>query len=198
MTPAVRSVGRPRDEAIDEAVRKATVELLTEMGYAATTMRAVARRSGVAPPALYRRWRNRVELIESVVFPSLTVDVAAGSGDLRSDLQRFVDAFTAALSKPFARAAIPGLLSEYQHRPDAHRDVALRLGTGMRDSFRTMLALQPATTVDRSIDPDVVLDLLVGSVFYRLFLLPFTGRVPPTDATAELLVRSLRPRARRR
>ncbi|CAN5157229.1 hypothetical protein BH18ACT4_BH18ACT4_03720 [soil metagenome] len=78
----------------------------------------------------------------------------------------------------------PGLLREYQHRPASHRDVVV-----------IDAASQPEGSVDQSVDPDLVLDLLVGSVVYRVFVLRLTGRVPPNDATAEILERAFRPPA---
>lgn len=180
--------GRPRDPQIDDAVLAATLALLEEVGYPGTTIQAVSRRSGVATPAIYRRWANRVELIETAVFPELAVDPVELSGDLRTDLQRFVDAFTATFVRPAARAAFPGLLSEYQREPEANRSVALRIGAGMRRSFRALVDAQGPGTVRSDVDPDFLLDLLVGSVMYRTFVLPFTGRTEvPRDGTADAI-----------
>lgn len=187
-----RKGGRPRDRQIDEAVIRATLKLLEEVGYAGTTIQAVSRRSGVATPAIYRRWANRVELIETAVFPSMQVVAVMPSGDLRADLQSYVEAFTTTFSRPAARAALPGLLSEYQHRPERNQSVALRVGADIRDSFRTLMEQQPPGTIAADLDEAFVLDMLIGSLLYRLFILPFTGRTDaPTDATAEILFRAL-------
>ena len=53
--------GRPRDPAIDELVVRATVELLAERGYDATTVQEISRPgAGVHTAAIYRRWPNRI------------------------------------------------------------------------------------------------------------------------------------------
>jgi len=189
-----RKGGRPRDRHIDEVVIRATLELLEEVGFSGTSIQAVSRRSGVATPAIYRRWSNRVELIETAVFPSMQVVAVTPSGNLRADLQSYVDAFTTTLSRPAARAALPGLLSEYQHTPERNQSVAMRVGAGVRDSFRTLIEQQPAGTIATELDIEFLLDLLVGSVLYRLFILPYTGRTHvPADDTAEVLFRALTP-----
>lgn len=185
--------GRPRDQQIDDAVLAATLALLAEEGYAKTTIQAVARRAGVGPPAIYRRWSNRVELVESAVFPELRGRTIEPTGDLRTDLQMYTDMFRTTFGSPAARAAVPALLSEYQSAPSDHRSVALRLGAGVRLGFRRLLAAQPPDTFDPGIDPDDVLDILVGAVLYRTFILPFTGRDDHGDTTAEMLLRLLRP-----
>lgn len=191
-TPEPARPGRPRDPLIDDAVLAATLELLADEGYIRTTIQAVARRAGVGPPAIYRRWANRVELVESALFPELRGRDVEITGDLRTDLQTYVDMFTATFATPAARAAVPALLSEYQSAPSANRSVALRLGLDVRRRFRELLDAQPPGTVDPAFDADDVLDVLVGAVIYRTFFLPFTGRYDHGDRTVDVLVRILR------
>lgn len=186
-------LGRPRDDRIDTAVLEATLELLAEIGYARTTIQAVARRARVSAPAIYRRWANRVELIESAIFPTLQGRRVAWSGDLATDVGRYVALFTSTFGSPAARAAVPALLSEYQSAPDEHRSVALRLGMGVREEFRELLAAQPPDSIADDIDPDHVLDALIGSVLYRTFVLPFTGRPVRGEPTTDVVMRLLRP-----
>jgi AcrR family transcriptional regulator len=59
----VRTPGRPRDEQVDAAILKATIELLAAHGFAALTMEAVSARSGVAKSSIYRRWSNKDDLV---------------------------------------------------------------------------------------------------------------------------------------
>lgn len=191
-TDAPRTSGRPRDPGIDDAVLAATTSLLEELGYAGTTVKAISRRSGVGTPAIYRRWAGRVELVEAAVFPPVHVPVPRPTGDLQADVQAYVDVMTAALSRPAARAALPGLLTEYIGDPERYAGVTLRVGLPIRDAFHALLADQPSGTVDPDVDPDSVLDLLAASVLYELFILPFTGREAHTNPAAEIVVRALR------
>ena len=68
--PAQR--GRPRNREIDAIVLETTRQLLGEAGFAATTVQEISRRSGVHPPAIYRRWPSRLALIEDAAFSGLT------------------------------------------------------------------------------------------------------------------------------
>ena len=191
-----RAPGCPRDPQIDDAVVDATVKLLERVGFAETTIQAVAREAGVGVPAIYRRWANRVELIESAVFPTFERPSVAGSGDLRDDLQGYVDLYTSMFATPSARVALPALLSIYQSNPSEHRSVSERVGVEVREGFRALLHGAARGEVDPSIDPDDVLDLLIGSVLYRVFLRPFTGRPAHDDHTTDLLLDMLRPAKR--
>src|SRR6476659_8086889 len=74
--------GRPRDPQVDASIRAATLELLVEDGYQATTIQAVARRAGVSAPSIYRRWSSKAELVEAAVFPSDLVEPTPGTDDV--------------------------------------------------------------------------------------------------------------------
>ncbi|HMD95700.1 MAG TPA: helix-turn-helix domain-containing protein, partial [Trebonia sp.] len=114
MAEPPRRPGRPRDAAISERALAAARELLAERGFEATTIQAVAERSGVHASAIYRRWPSRIELIEEAVFPGLSPLAVQPTGDLRGDVRRFIDAYLAVFSAPAARAAAAGLLAHHQ------------------------------------------------------------------------------------
>ena len=76
--------GRPRDPTIEPTVLDATRLLLSERGFAATTVQEISRRSGVHPPAIYRRWPTRLALIEDAAFSTLTSIDFPPVGDLRA------------------------------------------------------------------------------------------------------------------
>lgn len=186
-----RGRGRPRDEAIDERVLVAALELLAEEGYAATTMTAVARRAGVGTPALYRRWSSRTELVENAVFPGFPDLVLEPTGDLHADVQRYVDAYCAVFASPAARAAMPGLISDYQSDPEVHRRIGDRIaGSRVRDAFAAILRHD---LVDPAMDPDDALDILIGSVMQHSFVRPFTGRTDDNVYITAAVVRAVQP-----
>ncbi|PRC48317.1 TetR family transcriptional regulator, partial [Mycobacterium sp. ITM-2017-0098] len=62
-------VGRPRNRGIDEAVLRATVELIGQSSYAELSLDAIAARAGTSKPAIYRRWRGKAHLVHEAVFP---------------------------------------------------------------------------------------------------------------------------------
>ncbi|TDC40576.1 TetR/AcrR family transcriptional regulator [Micromonospora sp. 15K316] len=55
--------GRPRDAAIDEAIILATRERLVRDGYGRMTIGDIVADAKVTRPTLYRRWRNKFELV---------------------------------------------------------------------------------------------------------------------------------------
>jgi AcrR family transcriptional regulator len=157
-------VGRPRDPRVDDAIRAATLELLVEDGYQATTIQAIARRAGVSAPSVYRRWSSKAELIEEAVFPSGLLAPQAITGDVITDLQPYCLQILTYLSDPPIRSAIPGLLVEYQNHPELWRQSMERSFFPMRRSFDAYLEQSGRSPI---IESDALFDVMLGALFTR-------------------------------
>lgn len=194
MAEPARRLGRPRDTSIDERALAAARELLVEGGFDATTIQAVAARSGVHASAIYRRWGSRIELIEEATFPGLSPLSVEPTGDLRRDIRRFVRAYLAAFDAPASRAAAAGLIAHHQtsSRP---RQPDLYLRVSARPQFLDILRAAPPGSIDPDIDPDDVFDMLLGAVLTRTLLAAATTRSRPVERTVEMILRLLRPQA---
>jgi len=184
--------GRPRNPAIDAIVLETTRHLLGEAGFVATTVREISRRSGVHPPAIYRRWPSRLALIEDAAFSGLTKIAIKPTGDLRRDLRRFLRAYERSLDSPAARAAMPGLLGAYQH--DVPPPAAQWHHLSVRPQFYEILRAAP-DDVDPDLDVDEVFDLVEGAILARILVPAVAARRPRIDSTAELILRVLAPLA---
>jgi len=188
----VRQLGRPRKKSIDARVLEATREILIERGFDATTVRAIAERSGEHASAIYRRWPSRVEIIEESVFPGLSAVMVRPTGDLRRDLRRFVRAYLAAFGAPEARAAMPGLLASYQA---AGRSGApeVWLAVSARPQFLDILVAAPAGEMDPDIDPDDVFDMLLGAILARTLVPTVAQRNRPVERLVDSVLRIVHP-----
>ena len=157
-------VGRPRDPRVDAAVREATIALLVEDGYQATSIQAIARRAGVSAPSIYRRWSSKAELIEEAVFPTGQLVEPGLTGDIGSDLETYCRGIVERLADPAVRAAIPGLLTEYQTHPELFQRLVRRSLAPMRQVFAQFVedtGRQPAA------DPAALFDVMIGALFVR-------------------------------
>jgi AcrR family transcriptional regulator len=157
-------VGRPRDPRVDAAIHAATLDLLVEDGYQATTIQAIARRAEVSAPSVYRRWSSKAELIEEAVFPSGLLAPEAITGDVITDLKPYCLQILEYLSDPAIRAAIPGLLVEYQNHPSMWQRVVARSVIPMRASFEAFLAKTGRTP---AVGVDALFDVMLGALFTR-------------------------------
>jgi AcrR family transcriptional regulator len=112
-------MSRPRDDQLDEAIHRATVSLLVEVGYDGVTIAEAARRASTVPPTMYRRYRNAQELVLATLHREFAE--AAGTaledlGDLRADLLSFVSTIATALT-PERAAILAGLMLPLRRDP---------------------------------------------------------------------------------
>jgi AcrR family transcriptional regulator len=183
--------GRPRDPSIDERVLKATAELLAAKGYAGTSVQEVGRRAGVPASAIYRRWSSRVRLIEDAAYPGPGQVAAEPTGDLGADLTLLLEGLLEILTRPAARAAVPGLMVAYQSEgrwPSVDRFSPV----SSRPQLRRILAAAGPDQVDPEVDPDAVFDLMLGSILVHSFVPTPDAGQRDTASIVELLCRMLR------
>src|SRR3954451_9211881 len=80
--------GRPRDPRRREAILRAAVELVAEVGYDRMTVESLAARAGVSKPTIYRRWPGGKKdiIVEAIRVRHADADALPDRGSLRSDL----------------------------------------------------------------------------------------------------------------
>lgn len=90
MCPAAKVVsllGRPRDHGRDEAIHEAALSILSEVGYDRTTIEAIAQRAHVGKATIYRRFRNKAEILMSAMSAHTACSLPQiDTGNLRDDL----------------------------------------------------------------------------------------------------------------
>ncbi|WP_369381936.1 TetR/AcrR family transcriptional regulator [Streptomyces sp. cg36] len=172
--PAPRTArgGRPRDPAADRAILESALGLLGDgCSYGALSMDLVAQRAGVARATVYRRWRNKEELVLAALS-SLDVPVTPSQGlPLRDRLVDLVDQIRHRGQDTNLHRLLAGLLGEAVHRPqlvERYEDTAV---AARRDAMRQVLRdgldsgeLRPGLDVDQAIE------LLTGPMLARLIL----------------------------
>jgi AcrR family transcriptional regulator len=78
---------RRRGAELEQAILEAAWAELTEVGYNALTIEAVATRAGTGKPVIYRRWSSRAELVLAAWSRQVPLILRApDTGALRSDL----------------------------------------------------------------------------------------------------------------
>lgn len=165
--------GRPRDRSIDEAILRATAELLVSIGYSAVTLAAVAERAGTTKTALYRRWSSKAQLVHEVAFPAPVTTLIPESGDLATDVRALVAGSRSIFTDPVTRAALPGLLAEVGADPKLNDLVMQRFQDGVFAAMRSRLDQAVARGEAREgVDPDRLLEVIGGSTILRLLIRP--------------------------
>jgi AcrR family transcriptional regulator len=80
-------IGRPRDLARDEAIHQAALAVLSEVGYDRTTVEAIAQRAQVGKATIYRRFKNKEEILMAAMREHASCSLPQiDTGTLRGDL----------------------------------------------------------------------------------------------------------------
>lgn len=171
--------GRRRDPRIEPAALAGAMEVYASTGWGGFSYDAVARASGVGKPAIYRRWKDRADLLVSA-FESVDFPIAEDRGTLQADLDHYADAWVRWFQAPhlpqagtliLADSAAHAELGEvYQSRVMGPRVAAVRAIT-VRAIERGELPSDTAVTA--------IPELLLGSFFMHW---SFAGR---TDSFRE-------------
>jgi AcrR family transcriptional regulator len=123
----------------DEAILKATVELVAEVGYDRTTLDAVAARAGVSKPTIYRRWpAGKDELVAAAVAScqhEMTADLDTGT--LRGDLVATVELFISGMRENAHLAA--GLTQRLRESPQLAEVFREQLVPAKRQYFEAIM-----------------------------------------------------------
>ena len=82
----VRAAGRPLDENVDTAILETAWRLLLEEGYARMSIARVAEEARVGRPAIYRRYKDKAELVAAVLADKQARNAPIDTGSARGDL----------------------------------------------------------------------------------------------------------------
>lgn len=186
-------IGRPRDPRIDDAATAAALELLVEVGYSAMSIDLVARRAGINRPAMYRRWPTLAHLVHQALFGTDRRVELVDTGDLAHDVRAAATNMLRSYARPEVQAAMAGMLSDLHDHPDLRAAVIDPLEQQVRDQFAELLRRAQARGDARPVDADVLLDTLIGALFYRAIA---RHDVSPSfvDSLVDLLLTGLHPR----
>jgi AcrR family transcriptional regulator len=104
--------GRPRDPRRREAILRASIELVAEVGYDRMTVDALAARAGVSKPTIYRRWPGGKKeiILDAIRSKHADADALPDTGSLRGDLLALLGLMIARLDEDAHLAG--GLISQ--------------------------------------------------------------------------------------
>ena len=182
MPPVQHSGGktRRRGEALEYALLDAAWAELQAAGYAGLTMEAVADRAGTSRAVLYRRWRNRPDLVLAAIRrhgPMLSGEIP-DTGSLRGDVLALLRRMSSRLAE-IGPETVYGLLGDYLGDAD--------LFARSRDQLLSISAEVMETILKRAADRGEAR----AGVENRVATLPtalfrnelFLARTPPSEGT---------------
>jgi AcrR family transcriptional regulator len=192
-----RTPGRPRSEASHQAIIRATLELLLEVGYRSLTMEAVRDRAGVGKATIYRRWSSKEDLVRDAIVDMHDNFEVPDTGSLRGDYEGMAARVIAAAQRAGAATFMPRLLGDAANDPELHAIFYEHLVEPRRHQMRGVLERAVARGEIRDdLDVELVMDLFAGPVVYRLLISGGDySQLPSVDVQLDMLLNGLAPPA---
>lgn len=165
--PPGRSPGRPRDERATSAITAAALRQLAEVGYAGISMESVASEAGVARATVYRRYRDKADLITAAIAANSSTHLDPGpSPDPRADLIAYLNEF----DERFAESCLEvvgTLIGAREERGslELHRQRVVEPRMG--HALDLLAQARRLGQLHADADIDLALQMLAGSVFAR-------------------------------
>jgi AcrR family transcriptional regulator len=180
-----RGPGRPRSEQSRVAVLRATSELLQEVGLRAMTTEEISNRSGASKATIYKWWPNKHAVaVEAFLTEMMADSPDPDTGSAREDFRRVIRGlahfYTGGSGRIFAQ-----LIGEAQCDPLIKAELNTHLVEPRRALMRAIWERGVARGELRpDLEPNSVIDQLIGPMLYRLLL----GHAPLDDAAADAVV----------
>jgi AcrR family transcriptional regulator len=174
---------------VDAAIRHAVLSLLVEGGYAALTIEGVAQRAGVGHTSIYRRWPSKAHMVHEVVFPDESAIELPAEAPFAESVRRLTRGVVESLSRPEARAALPGLMADWQADPELRRRLMDRFEPATRRALRRAAdAAAPRGELRPGADVDRLYDAVLGTALAAQYVSQRVSRDRLADALVDLLL----------
>lgn len=175
-----------RNEQSRRAILAAALELLTETGYSALTVEAIAARAGVGKQTIYRWWRGKGAVILDALADDMPEVIALpDTGDLRADLRAVLRATVAEFADPRLSATTRAITIETLTDENLAAQARDRL---LRPQLNAVRARLEAAREAGQVRPDTALDLVVELLFGPLYHRWLLRNGPLTDDYADGIV----------
>lgn len=162
--------GRPPHPETSERAIEATLRILRSEGFTAVTMERVAQEIKVGKPALYRRWKDRSDMVFAALMSVTELGTCPDTGHLESDLlSHFLQSIenevhlttNASSGSVYAAVMAPEITPRYMESVTRPR----------RQFGRTIVQRAVARgELAPEVNVDLFLDMLAGAVFYHTYL----------------------------
>jgi len=174
-----KSIGRPRDPDLDDAILDATIALLAKEGLARMSIEQVAALAGVGKPTIYRRWPSKVELVIAALSRPRAEHVASRDGTVRERLTHLLEELCRSVRKEPAKGVLAALVAEIPRDPELASAVREVFLAKRRDTAFALLREGVAAGELRAdLDLELASDALVGPIMLRALLTG--GRINPS------------------
>lgn len=168
--PELPRRGRPRDLRCDQAILRATLEMLAEGGAGNLSIDGVAARAGVGKATIYRRWSSKEALLLEAMSTDTPSVESPDTGGLRTDLEEYFVALLERLRESEGSDLLPHLIGAACYDAEVRSSLDHYLSSRQQPLRAILERAQRRGEIASGIDLKVVVDVLVGPVIYRRWM----------------------------
>ena len=183
-----------RNEGSRRAILSAAFELAGEIGYDKLTIEAIAARAGVGKQTIYRWWPSKGAVVLEALDDSLSsVTDFPDTGDIVEDLRTQMHGVSHLLGSTAVGPVYRGLLAAAQSDAAvarAHLEQVIEPATVA--CHARIVRAQERGEMRADADPQALIDLLYGAIYYRLLLHTRPLEPEQIDAALEITFDGLR------
>ena len=180
-----KSPGRPRSTASHQAMLKATLELLSETGFEAMSIEAIAARARVGKTTIYRRYSSKDELVADAIESMREEVLIPDTGTLWSDLDTLIENAAQITLTPLGRQAVAMIISSASSNPGFARIYWEKYLQPRRQAFDIVIKrAKERNEIPTDLDSGLVFDTMSGIMLYTLIF-------PPTESWTAYIRRAL-------
>lgn len=169
----VSALGRRRSGQAHQAILQATIDVLSQEGYRAMTIEAIAAKAGVGKKTIYRWWPSKAALALEALTASTEEQVPfSDTGSLEGDLLAYFEHSFAGL-RGKAGTALSGLAAEAQLDPEFAHEFQRMFIVPRKKALVALLqrGVQRGELAHET-NLEVLADLIYGAKWYRFLLYP--------------------------
>ena len=194
---APKTRGRQRSEESEDAILCATLRLLKKKALRDITIEEIARNAGVGKATIYKWWPSKAYVALDAFLRKMNrmvpnPDTGCAETDLKEQLEYLIAFYTSPTGRIYGQ-----FLAEAQSDSEFATLLRERFMKPRREIVGVIFdrAVERGE-IDRSLDRDLILDLIYGPITYRLLILHSPFDRERVDAMISALFRGLGRRPR--
>jgi AcrR family transcriptional regulator len=165
--------GRPRSVKAHQAMLKATLELLAEVGFEGMSIDGIAARAGVGKTTIYRRYASKEELVADAIESMREEILLPDTGTLQGDIDALIQHAAQITLSPLGRQTVAMIISSASSNAQFAQIYWTKYLQPRRRTFAIVLERAKARNeIPADLDSDLIFDSISAIMLYALIFQP--------------------------
>ena len=167
--------GRPRSAVAHQAILKAALELLGEVGYERMSIEAIAQTAKVGKTTIYRRYGTKEELVADAIESIREEIIIPDTGNIWGDIDALIENAFSITFNPLGRQAVAMIISSASNNSEFARIYSTKYLQPRKEAFTVVIERAKARKEVRvDLEANFVYDVMSGMMLYGLIFQPIT------------------------